>query len=55
MDLDILVEMTDKNLYRIVEILKNEGCHIKYSADPIRILDEKVHKYLIENKNMKGD
>jgi predicted nucleotidyltransferase len=40
-DLDILVEMSDDNLKKIVKIMKRYDCHVEQSFDPIKIADKK--------------
>jgi hypothetical protein len=54
LDMDILVELTDKNLFKIVNILKKAGYHVKQPVDPIMIADRETRKDWIENKNMKA-
>lgn len=54
LDMDILVEMTDKNLLKIVNILKKAGYHVKQPVDPAMIADEKTRQDWIENKHMKA-
>jgi len=54
LDMDVLVEMTDKNLCKIVTILKKAGYSVKQPVDPIRIADRDTRKDWIENKNMKA-
>jgi predicted nucleotidyltransferase len=53
-DLDILVEMTDKNLRRVVNILKAHGYHVKQPVDPMQISDKKIREDWIKNKHMKA-
>ncbi|MBL7069716.1 MAG: hypothetical protein ISS34_07660 [Candidatus Omnitrophica bacterium] len=53
-DLDILVEMTDDNLAKVVTILKKRKFRVKQPVDPISIADEKTRRDWIENKNMKA-
>lgn len=53
-DLDILVEMSDDNLRKIVKILKRYGYRVKQPVDPMKIADEKTRKYWIKNKHMKA-
>jgi hypothetical protein len=52
--MDILVEMTDENLKKIVSILKKRGYHVKQPVDPMAIADEKTRKDWIKNKHMKA-
>ena len=54
LDMDILVEMTDKNLLKVATILKKSGYHVKQPVDPLRIADEKTRQDWIKNKNMKA-
>lgn len=54
LDLDILVEMTDKNLLKVVNILKKSGYSVKQSVDPIGIADSKTRQDWIKNKHMKA-
>lgn len=41
LDMDILVEMSDRNLFKIVSILKKAGYYVKQPVDPIMIADKK--------------
>ena len=54
LDMDILVEMSDENLLKIVNILKKAGYHVKQPVDPAKIADKKIRKDWIKNKNMKA-
>ncbi len=53
-DLDVLVEMSDANLKKIMGILKNLDYHVKQPIDPMKILDKKTREDLIEKKHMKA-
>ncbi len=53
-DLDILVEMSDDNLRKIVSILNKHGYRVKQPVDPMGIADGKTRKEWIEHKNMKA-
>jgi len=53
-DLDILVEMSDNNLEKIVKILKSRGYRVKQPVDPMRIVDRKTREDWIKNKHMKA-
>lgn len=53
-DLDILVEMSDDNLRKIVKILKSRGYRVKQPVDPMRIADRKTREDWIRNKHMKA-
>lgn len=54
LDMDILVDMTDKNLFKIVNILKKAGYRVKQPVDPIMIADKKTRQDWIKNKHMKA-
>ncbi len=54
LDLDILVQMTDGNLRKVVTILKKAGYHVKQPVDPIGIADKKTREDWIRNKHMKA-
>lgn len=54
LDADILVEMTDENLRKIVKILKKAGYHVKQPVDPIMIADETTRNDWIKHKHMKA-
>jgi predicted nucleotidyltransferase len=53
-DLDILVEMSDDNLKKIVQILKKQGYKVKQPVDPMKIADTETRKDWIEKKHMKA-
>ena len=53
LDMDILVEMTDKNLIKLVNILKKAGYHVKQPVDPVLLADKKTRMDWIKNKHMK--
>lgn len=53
-DLDILVEMSDDNLRKIVKILKKYGYRVKQPVDPMRIADKRTREDWIKNKHMKA-
>jgi len=53
-DLDILVEMSDDNLKKILEILKNQGYRVKQPVDPMKITDKRTREDWIEKKLMKA-
>lgn len=53
-DLDILVEMSDNNLTKIVTILKKHGYYVKQPVDPMGIADKKTREDWIKNKHMKA-
>lgn len=54
MDMDILVEMTDTNLGKVVKILKEAGYVVRQPVDPKDISNQKIREDWIVNKNMKA-
>jgi hypothetical protein len=52
-DLDILIEMTELNLSKLVKILFKHGYKLLQPIDPMDVLDKKKIKGLVRNKNMK--
>ena len=53
-DLDILVEMSDKNLAKVVKILKKKRYKVKQPVDPAGIVDKAIREDWIRNKGMKA-
>jgi len=53
-DMDILVEMSDGNLKKVVTILKKNGYHVKQPVDPIGIADKATRESWIKDKHMKA-
>jgi len=53
-DMDILVEMKDANLRKIVQIMKAKGYKVKQPVDPMDLADAKIRADWIKNKNMKA-
>ena len=53
-DLDILVEMSDDNLRKIVDILQSQGYRAKHPIDPMKLADRKTREDWIERKHMKA-
>jgi hypothetical protein len=53
-DLDLLVEMSDENLKKIVKILKKQGYKVKQPVDPMKISDKKTREDWIKKKHMKA-
>ena len=53
-DIDILVEMSDNNLAKIVRILIKRGYRVKQPVDPMEIADRKSREDWIKNKHMKA-
>jgi len=54
LDMDILLDMTDCNLFKAVKILKKAGYRVKQPVDPIGIADKKTRHDWIKNKHMKA-
>ncbi len=53
-DLDILVEMSDENLAKVVRILKSKGFSVKQPVDPIGIADRRIRDEWIRGKHLKA-
>lgn len=53
-DMDILVEMSDNNLVKVVTILKKQGYRIKQPVDPMGIANREIREDWINNKHMKA-
>jgi hypothetical protein len=53
-DMDILVEMSDTNLRKVVSILEKNGYRAKLPIEPMGIADEKIRNDWIKNKHMKA-
>jgi hypothetical protein len=53
-DIDILAEMTDTNLRKIVKILQFKGYRPKQPVDPMRLADKTTRQEWINKKNMKA-
>lgn len=53
-DMDILVEMSNDNLAKIVTILKGNGYRVKQPVDPMGIADKKTRECWIKKKHMKA-
>jgi hypothetical protein len=53
-DLDILVEMEDENLKKVVKVMKRLGFSVKQPVDPMGIADKKTRHDWIRNKHMKA-
>lgn len=53
-DMDILVEMSDKNLAKIIAILKKQGYRVRQPIDPMGIADKRLRQDWIRNKQMKA-
>ncbi len=52
-DLDILIEMTEANLSRLIKILYKHSYRLLQPIDPMDVLDEGKRKGLLKHKNMK--
>ena len=53
-DLDIVAELSDSNLRKIVTILKKRSYRAKIPSDPMGIANEKIRNNWIKNKHMKA-
>ncbi len=53
-DLDILVDMTNTNLAKIIKILKQKKYFVKQPVDPMGIANMNTRQDWIQNKNMKA-
>lgn len=53
-DMDILVDMSDANLLKVIKILKKKGYHLKQPVNPMDIVDKRKRKVWIKDKNMKA-
>ncbi|MBF0488992.1 MAG: hypothetical protein HQL15_00055 [Candidatus Omnitrophica bacterium] len=53
-DMEVLVEMSEVNLKKIVTILRKKGYRVKQPVDPMGIADMKTRRDWIRNKNMKA-
>ena len=53
-DMDILVEMSDENLKKVVSILKRKGYRAKQPIDPMNIVVKDIRMNWIRGKNMKA-
>ena len=53
-DLDMLIEMSDDNIAKIVTILKKEGYKVKQPVDPMSFADKKTRLDWIKHKHMKA-
>lgn len=53
-DLDILVQMDDANLKKIIKTLTSKGYRVKQPVDPMQFVDRKTRENWIKNKHMKA-
>jgi predicted nucleotidyltransferase len=54
LDMDIIAEMTDENLLKIVKTLKKLGYRVRQPVDPLKIADKKTRAAWIRDKHMKA-
>jgi len=54
LDLDILVDMEDENLLKIIRILRNKGYYVEQPVNPEDFANSRVRKDWIKNKHMKA-
>jgi hypothetical protein len=52
-DMDILIEMSDENIKRVVRILKASGYSVKQPVDPLGLADKETREVLIRKKHLK--
>ncbi|OGX30368.1 MAG: hypothetical protein A2705_04770 [Omnitrophica WOR_2 bacterium RIFCSPHIGHO2_01_FULL_52_10] len=53
-DMDILVEMSDQNLKKVIKILIKNGYKVKQPVDPMGMADQVTRRDWIQNKHMKA-
>jgi hypothetical protein len=53
-DMDILIEMSDENIKRVVRILKASGYSVKQPVDPLGLADKETREVLIRKKHLKA-
>jgi len=53
-DLDILMEITDENVRKVVGILKSLKYRIRQPIDPVKMVDKKVREDWIRRKGLKA-
>lgn len=53
-DMDVVVEMSNENLAKIVSILKKAGYRAKQPVDPMDIANERTRRDWIKNKFLKA-
>lgn len=53
-DMDILVEMSDQNLKKVIKILTKNGYRVKQPVDPMGMADQVTRRDWIQNKHMKA-
>lgn len=52
LDMDILIDMTDENIRKVVTVLKKAGYYAKQPVDPIQLADRKSRDGWIKNNNL---
>ena len=53
-DLDIIVELSDRNIEKIIGILKNNGYYVKQPVNPMELAVKETRDDWIKNKNLKA-
>lgn len=53
-DMDILVEMSDDNIKKVVGILQQQGYKVKQPINPISLANKKTREAWIKGKHMKA-
>ena len=53
-DLDIVAELSNANLAKVLKILKKMGFHSKLPVDPFGITKKEIREDWIKNKNLKA-
>lgn len=52
--MDILVEMSDQNLAKVIKILTKNGYKVKQPVDPMDLADQVTRRDWVQNKHMKA-
>jgi hypothetical protein len=53
-DMDILIEMSDENIKKVVRILKANGYSVKQPVNPLGLADKVTRETLISKKHLKA-
>lgn len=53
-DMDILVEMSDQNLKKVIKVLTKNGYKVKHPVDPMDLADQVTRRDWIQNKHIKA-
>ncbi|MBI5149442.1 MAG: nucleotidyltransferase family protein [Candidatus Omnitrophica bacterium] len=53
-DMDVLVEMSDQNLKKVIKILTKNGYKVKQPVDPMGMADKATRRDWVQNKHMKA-